>query len=85
MDSKNPILRGAVKQDGFAYNEGMNAYNQAAAGTQIMDQQTGGPYVGPDATRGASVRQQQLHDALRRFAVLERRETPPESLAISLG
>ncbi len=50
MDSKNPILRGAVKQDGFAYNEGMNAYNQAAAGTQIMDQQTGGPYVGAPAS-----------------------------------
>jgi len=49
MDSKNPILRGAVKQDGFAYNEGMNAYNQAAAGTQIMDQQAGGPYVGAPA------------------------------------
>jgi uncharacterized YccA/Bax inhibitor family protein len=50
MDSKNPILRGAVKQDGFAYNEGMNAYNQAAAGTQIMDQQAGGPYVGAPAS-----------------------------------
>ena len=46
MDSKNPILREAVKRDGFAYNEGMSAYNQAAAGTQIMDQQPGGPYVG---------------------------------------
>jgi uncharacterized YccA/Bax inhibitor family protein len=45
MESKNPILRNAVKQDGFAYNEGVNAYHQSAAGTQVMDQQIGAPYT----------------------------------------
>jgi uncharacterized YccA/Bax inhibitor family protein len=45
MESNNPILRNAVKQDGFAYNEGVNAYHQSAAGTQVMDQQIGAPYT----------------------------------------
>jgi uncharacterized YccA/Bax inhibitor family protein len=56
MESRNPILRGAVKQDGFAYNEGVNAYNQAAYGTQMMDQQIGGPGVGtPVGERALSI------------------------------
>jgi uncharacterized YccA/Bax inhibitor family protein len=57
MESRNPILRGAVKQqDGFAYNEGVNAYNQAAYGTQMMDQQLGGPGVGaPTGERALTI------------------------------
>lgn len=56
MESRNPILRGAVKQDGFAYNEGVNAYNQAAYGTQMMDQQIGGPSVGaPTGERALTI------------------------------
>lgn len=42
MDSKNPILRRATEQpsgSGFAYNEGMNAYNSAAMGTGVLEQQ----------------------------------------------
>ncbi|MFN8184765.1 MAG: Bax inhibitor-1/YccA family protein [Candidatus Nanopelagicales bacterium] len=41
MQSKNPIFRDIEKQPGFAYNEGVNAYQQAAAGTATLDQQAG--------------------------------------------
>ena len=40
MQSRNPIFRDIEKQPGFAYNEGANAYQQAAAGTATLDQQT---------------------------------------------
>ena len=40
MQSRNPIFRDIEKQPGFAYNEGVNAYQQAAAGTATLDQQT---------------------------------------------
>ncbi|MEI2643534.1 MAG: Bax inhibitor-1/YccA family protein [Candidatus Nanopelagicales bacterium] len=56
MESKNPILRDAVKQDGFAYTEGVNAYNQAAAGTATLDQQIGAPATGvPTGTRPMTI------------------------------
>lgn len=48
MQSKNPIFRDIEKQPGFAYNEGVNAYQQAAAGTATLDQQTQ-PTVGVPA------------------------------------
>ncbi len=41
MESRNPIFRDIEKQPGFAYNEGVNAYQQAAAGTATLDQQAG--------------------------------------------
>lgn len=44
MQSKNPMFRDLEKQPGFAYNEGVNAYQQAA-GTATLDQQTA-PSVG---------------------------------------
>lgn len=64
MESKNPILRGAVKQDGFAYNEGLNAYNQAAAGTQVLDQQQG-PTVGA----ATGVRPMTIDDVVTKTAI----------------
>lgn len=64
MESKNPILRDAVKQDGFAYNEGLNAYNQAAAGTQVVDQQHG-PTVGA----ATGVRPMTIDDVVTKTAI----------------
>ena len=56
MQTKNPILQSAVSREGFAYNEGVNAYNQAAAGTAVMDQQVGTPTVGtPVGTRPMTI------------------------------
>ncbi len=40
MQSRNPVFRDIEKQPGFAYNEGVNAYQQAAAGTATLDQQS---------------------------------------------
>ena len=55
MQSKNPIFRDIEKQPGFAYNEGVNAYQQAAAGTATLDQQTQ-PTVGvPTAGRPMTI------------------------------
>ena len=55
MQSKNPIFRDIEKQPGFAYNEGVNAYQQAAAGTATLDQQ-GGPTIGaPSAGRPMTI------------------------------
>ncbi|MBK6763192.1 MAG: Bax inhibitor-1/YccA family protein [Micrococcales bacterium] len=55
MQSKNPIFRDIEKQPGFAYNEGVNAYQQAAAGTATLDQQ-GGPTIGaPTAGRPMTI------------------------------
>lgn len=48
MQSRNPVFRDIEKQPGFAYNEGVNAYQQAAAGTATLDQQ-GQPTVGVPA------------------------------------
>jgi uncharacterized YccA/Bax inhibitor family protein len=49
MESRNPMFRNIEKQPGFAYNEGVNAYQQAAAGTATLDQQTA-PTIGTPAT-----------------------------------
>lgn len=49
MESRNPMFRNIEKQPGFAYNEGVNAYQQAAAGTATLDQQTA-PTIGRPAT-----------------------------------
>lgn len=55
MQSKNPIFRDIEKQPGFAYNEGVNAYQQAAAGTATLDQQTA-PTVGvPTSARPMTI------------------------------
>jgi uncharacterized YccA/Bax inhibitor family protein len=40
MQSNNPMFRDIQKQPGFAYTEGVNAYQQSAAGTATLDQQT---------------------------------------------
>lgn len=58
MESKNPILRQATKQgeEGFAYNEGVSAYNAAAAGTATLDQQQQAPSVqAPAADRALTL------------------------------
>jgi uncharacterized YccA/Bax inhibitor family protein len=55
MQSKNPMFRDIEKQPGFAYNEGVNAYQQAAAGTATLDQQTA-PVAGiPTAGRPMTI------------------------------
>jgi uncharacterized YccA/Bax inhibitor family protein len=55
MQSKNPIFRDIEKQPGFAYNEGVNAYQQAAAGTATLDQQAG-PVLGvPTGSRPMTI------------------------------
>ena len=55
MQSKNPIFRDMEKQPGFAYNEGVNAYQAAGAGTATLEQ-PGGPTVGiPTAGRPMTI------------------------------
>ncbi|HQR79661.1 MAG TPA: Bax inhibitor-1/YccA family protein [Actinomycetota bacterium] len=55
MQSKNPIFRDMEKQPGFAYNEGVNAYQAAGAGTATLEQ-PGGPTVGiPAAGRPMTI------------------------------
>ena len=55
MQSKNPIFRDIEKQPGFAYNEGVNAYQAAGAGTATLEQ-PGGPTVGiPAASRPMTI------------------------------
>lgn len=55
MQSKNPIFRDIEKQPGFAYNEGVNAYQQAAAGTATLDQQTQPTVGAPTAGRPMTI------------------------------
>jgi len=55
MQSKNPIFRDIEKQPGFAYNEGVNAYQQAAAGTATLDQQAGPTVAAPTAGRPMTI------------------------------
>jgi len=55
MQSKNPIFRDIEKQPGFAYNEGVNAYQQAAAGTATLDQQPGPTVAAPTAGRPMTI------------------------------
>jgi uncharacterized YccA/Bax inhibitor family protein len=64
MESKNPILQNAVKRDGFAYGEGVNAYNQAAAGTATLDQ------VAPPTTGApAGTRPMTIDDVVAKTAI----------------
>ena len=55
MQSKNPIFRDIEKQPGFAYNEGMSAYQQAAAGTATLDQQAAPTAPPPSMTRPMTI------------------------------
>lgn len=55
MESKNPILQRATKQPGFAYDEGMNAYNSAAMGTDVLDQQQYAPTAPAGTDRALTI------------------------------
>jgi uncharacterized YccA/Bax inhibitor family protein len=56
MQSKNPMFRDIEKgQSGFAYNEGVNAYQQSAAGTAVLDQQTAPNYGTPVGARPMTI------------------------------
>lgn len=57
MESKNPILRNATKQgeEGFAYSEGVNAYQSAAAGTATLDGQQPPVVQAPVADRALTL------------------------------
>ncbi|MCU0277731.1 MAG: Bax inhibitor-1/YccA family protein [Candidatus Nanopelagicales bacterium] len=56
MQSKNPMFRDIEKgQSGFAYNEGVNAYQQSAAGTAMLDQQTAPNYGTPVGARPMTI------------------------------
>ncbi len=56
MQSKNPMFRNIEKgQPGFAYNEGVNAYQQSAAGTAMLDQQTAPNYGAPVTSRPMTI------------------------------
>ncbi len=56
MQSKNPMFRNIEKgQSGFAYNEGVNAYQQSAAGTAMLEQQTAPNYGAPVTSRPMTI------------------------------
>jgi uncharacterized YccA/Bax inhibitor family protein len=55
MQSKNPIFRDIEKQPGFAYNEGVSAYQQAAAGTATLDRQSSPTAPPPSMTRPMTI------------------------------